>query len=156
MDEGCNIHVAADGNFHHRHRCSAGDGPAFYNPVYILPKSQVDAVGCQIQAARKCSPTKIPAAVPDEAIDQCQHSYEVADEKKKKMDMEIFDDGGLIKIVCQHDIPLFFANINTPGEQQKYAVMLIEHLFLLLPLNATVMVLYDVGCMLAQTLHQVS
>ena len=70
--------------------------------------------------------------------------------------MEIFDDGGLMEMVCRHDIPLFFSNINTPGEQQKYAVTLIEYLFSLLPLNATVTVLYDVGCVLAQTLRQVS
>ena len=156
LEEGCDIHVAADGNFHHRHRRSAGDGPAFYDPVYILPKSQVDAVGRRIQEARKRAPTKIPTAVPDEAIDQCQHSYEAADEKKKKTDMEIFDDGGLMEMVCRHDIPLFFANIDTPGEQQKYAVTLIKHLFSLLPSNATVTVLYDVGCVLARTLRQVS
>jgi hypothetical protein len=156
LGEGCDIHVAADGNFHHRHRRSAGDGPAFYDPVYILSKSQVDAVGHRIQEACKRAPTKIPTAVPDEAIDQCQHSYDAADEKKKKTDMEIFDDGGLMEMVCRHDIPLFFANIDTPGEQQKYAVTLIEHLFSLLPSNATVTVLYDVGCVLARTLRQVS
>ena len=129
---------------------------AMVQPVYILPKSQVDAIGRRIQEAHKHAPTKIPTAIPDEAIDQCQHSYEAADEKKKKMDMEIFDDGGLMEMVFRHDIPLFFANINTPGEQQKYAITLIEHLFSLLPSNATVMVLYDVGCMLARTLRQVS
>jgi hypothetical protein len=118
LGEGCDIHVAADGNFHHRHRRSTGDGPAFYDPVYILPKSQVDAVGRWIQEARKRAPIKIPTAIPDEAIDQCQHSYDAADEKKKKMDMEIFDDGGLMEMVCRHDIPLSL-QISTPWENSQ-------------------------------------
>jgi hypothetical protein len=59
-------------------------------------------------------------------------------------------------LICRHDIPLFFANINTPGEQQKYAVTLIDHLFALLPRSATVVTLYDVGCVLSRSLSQVS
>ena len=59
-------------------------------------------------------------------------------------------------LICRHDIPLFLANINTPGEQQKYSVALIEHLFSLIPANATVSVLYDVACVLDRTLHKVS
>ncbi|KAF8835151.1 hypothetical protein BDN67DRAFT_1042529 [Paxillus ammoniavirescens] len=31
---GGDIHVATDGNFHHHHRCSAGDSPSFYDPAY--------------------------------------------------------------------------------------------------------------------------
>ena len=58
-------------------------------------------------------------------------------------------------LVCRHDIPLFLANIDTPGEQQKYSVALIEHLFSLLPPKATVAVLYDVACVLDHSLHLV-
>jgi hypothetical protein len=57
-------------------------------------------------------------------------------------------------LVCRHDIPLFLANIDSPGEQQKYAVALIQHLFSLLPSNATVIALYDIGCVLERSLHQ--
>jgi hypothetical protein len=70
--------------------------------------------------------------------------------------METFDDTGWMALVCRHDIPLFFANIDTPGEQQKYAVALFEHLFQFLPSNATVAGLYDVGCSLDRSLHLVS
>ncbi|KAG1892710.1 hypothetical protein F4604DRAFT_1672662 [Suillus subluteus] len=57
--------------------------------------------------------------------------------------MDSFDDTGVIALICRHDIPLFFANIDSPGEQQKYAVALIEHLFSLLPQEATVIMLYN-------------
>lgn len=59
-------------------------------------------------------------------------------------------------LLCRHDIPLFFANIDTPGEQQKYAVALIEHFFSFLPPNATVAVLYDVGCVVDRSANLVS
>ncbi|KIK12772.1 hypothetical protein PISMIDRAFT_120278, partial [Pisolithus microcarpus 441] len=151
---GGDIHVATDGNFHHRHRRLAGDCPTFYDPVYFISKAQVDAVRRRIERARKRQPRKHKAPVPDEAIDQCQTSYEAADAKKKKVAMDSFDDTGLMALICRHDIPLFFANIDTPGKQQKYSIALIEHLFSLLPLQANVITLYDVGCVLSRSLDQ--
>ncbi|KAF9230807.1 hypothetical protein BU15DRAFT_56855, partial [Melanogaster broomeanus] len=154
LSDGGDIHVATDGNFHHRHRRSAGDCPSFYDPVYFLPKAQVDAVGHRIEKARKRQPKKHNALVPDEAIDQCETSYEAADGKKQKAAMDSFDDTGVMALICRHDIPLFFANIDSPGEQQKYSIALIEHLFSLVPSGANVVVLYDVGCVLARSLTQ--
>lgn len=157
LNEGGDIHVATDGNFHHRHRRSAGDCPRFYDPIYFLPKAQVDNVGRHILSQRKRAPRICTSlVVPDEAIDQCEHSYEAADGKKQKAAMDSFDDTGVMALICRHDIPLFFANIDSPGEQQKYAVALIEHLFTLLPQEATVITLYDVGCVLSRSLSQVS
>ncbi|EDQ99767.1 uncharacterized protein LACBIDRAFT_315251 [Laccaria bicolor S238N-H82] len=72
------------------------------------------------------------------------------------MNMDHYDDGGVMALVCHHDAPLFLATINTPGEQQKYAVSLIEHLFSLLPPTATVTILYDVACVLDRSLNFVS
>ena len=69
--------------------------------------------------------------------------------------MECFDNTGIMVLICHHDIPLFFANIDTPGEQQKFSVALIEHLFAFLPPSATVVVLYDVRCILAHSLEKV-
>ncbi|KAG2160029.1 uncharacterized protein EDB93DRAFT_1237264 [Suillus bovinus] len=57
-------------------------------------------------------------------------------------------------LICHHNIPLFFANIDSPSVQQKYTVALIEHLFTLLPQEATVITLYDVGCVLSWSLSQ--
>jgi len=156
LDNGSDIHVATDGNFHHRHWRSAGDCLSFYEPSYFIPKGQVDAVGRNIDHAR-CHPSKLSqTGVPDEAIDQCEASYEAADGQKPKAAMENFDHTGLMALICRHDIPLFFANIDTLGEQQKYSVALIRHLFSLLPSQATVVVLYDVGCVLARSLSRVS
>ncbi|KAI6101609.1 hypothetical protein EV401DRAFT_1876474, partial [Pisolithus croceorrhizus] len=84
--------------------------------------------------------------VPDEAVDQCTTSYKAADSKKQKAAMDSFNDTGIMALICCHDIPLFFANINTLGEQQKYSVGLIEHLFSLIPFKANVVILYDIGC----------
>ena len=156
LHEGGDIHVATDGNFHHRHRRSAGDCPQFYEPTYFIPKAQVDAIGRHIDCARQ-RPSKLsPSAVPDKAIDQCEASYEAADGQKQKTAMDNFDDSGLMALICRHDIPLFFANIDTPGEQQKYSLALISHLFSLLPYQANIVVLYDVGCVLARSLFRVS
>lgn len=70
--------------------------------------------------------------------------------------MENFDDTGLMVIICRHDIPLFFANIDSPEEQQKYSIALLAHLFSLLPPEATVVGLYDVGCVLDRSISLVS
>ena len=145
-----------DGNFHHRHRRSASASPPFYNPAYFLSKHQVDATGTHIKKQRKTPLKARKGPVPDEAIDSCESSYEVADGKKQKTSMDSFDDTGLMALICRHDIPLFFANINSPGEQQKYAVALLVHLFTLLPLQATVVGLYDVGCVLDRSISLVS
>ncbi|KIK80791.1 hypothetical protein PAXRUDRAFT_36082 [Paxillus rubicundulus Ve08.2h10] len=144
IDSG-DIHVATDGNFHHRHHHSAGDSPSFYDLAYFLPKSQVDMMGIHIEKQRKKPPKIHRRPVPDEAIDACESSYEAADGKN-------FNDTGLMALICRHDIPLFLANIDSPGEQQKYSVVLITHLFSLLPPQATVVVLYDVGRVLSRTL----
>ncbi|KIM56425.1 hypothetical protein SCLCIDRAFT_29657 [Scleroderma citrinum Foug A] len=154
LDEGGDIHVATHGNFHHRHRRSAGDCPPFYEPTYFIPKAQVDAIGRHITCARQ-HPSKLSqSTVPDEAIDQCESSYEATDSQKQKTAMDNFDDTGVMALICRHDIPLFFTNIDTPGEQQKYSVALISHIFSLLPHQANLVVLYDVGCVLACSLSQ--
>ncbi|KAF9231703.1 hypothetical protein BU15DRAFT_55840 [Melanogaster broomeanus] len=51
--KGGDIHVATDGNFHHRHRRSAGDSPIIYDLAYFLPKSQVDKMGAHHRQPKK-------------------------------------------------------------------------------------------------------
>jgi hypothetical protein len=125
--------LATDGNFHHRHRRLSGDSPSFYDPSYFLSKEQVDAMGDRIVKARKKPAKSYPRIVPDEAIDECESSYEAADGHKVKAAMEDFDNAGLMALICRHDIPLFFANIDTPGKQQKFLLALIDHVLALLP-----------------------
>jgi hypothetical protein len=123
--------------------------------VYLLPKSQVDDVGKRIDLQRSRPAKMYTPTVPNEAVDECEKAHEAANGKKQKASMEQFDDTGLMALVCRHDIPLFFANIDTPGEQQKYAVALLLHLFSLLPPQATVYLLYDVGCVIDRSIHLV-
>jgi len=149
------IHVAMHGNFHHRHRHSAGDCSPFYHPQYFIPKTQVDAIGRHIVHAHQRPTEPSQSTVPDKAIDQCEASYEAADGHKQKAAMDNFDDTRVMALICHHDIPLFFANIDMPGEQQKYSIALIDHLFSLLPSQANVVVLYDVGCVLDRSLSKV-
>ena len=106
LDQGGDIHVATDGNFHHRHRCSVSNSPSFYEPSYFIPKAQVDTVGWHIDHACQ-HPTKwLQSTVPDETIDQCEASYEAVDGQKQKMAMDNFDDTGLMALICWHDIPV--------------------------------------------------
>jgi len=153
---GGDVHAATDGNFHHRHMSHVGDSPSFYDPDYFISKEQVDAVGDWIKHARQRPSQAYKAKVPDAAIDECEDSHEAADGRKEKTSGVQFDAKGLMALVCRHDIALFFANIDTPGEQQKYAVALVEHLYSLLPKIATVVILYDVGCVLHRSLELVS
>ncbi|TFK61292.1 hypothetical protein BDN72DRAFT_863712 [Pluteus cervinus] len=153
LDLGGDVHIGLDGNFHHRHAVSAGDGPKATDPVWFLPKAQVDGVGRQIEAARKKKPKNFARKVPDAAVDGCQESYEAADGDKKKAATDKFDDNGLMFLVCRHDIPLFFTNIDTPGEQQKYAITLLKHLLSLLPPEATVGAFYDISCVLERSIR---
>ena len=146
------IHVAIDGNFHHRHQRSSGDCPEFYDPSFFIAKTEVDATGERITLARAGSSRRKFVKVPTEAIDGCEASFEAANEKQVKSNEKQFDDTGLMALVCRHDVPIFFANIDSPGEQQKYAVILIEVLFKHLPDTATVLVLYDIGCVLDRSL----
>lgn len=102
-------------------------------------------MGHHIENVRKCAPqrTQKPRP-PDHAIDECEKAYEVTDEKKEKTSGRKFDNTGLMALVCYHDIPLFFANVDTPGEQQKYMFALIKHMFSLLSPSVMVIVFADV------------
>ncbi|KAF7977559.1 hypothetical protein HWV62_3356 [Athelia sp. TMB] len=154
FNEGGDFHASTDGNFHHRHQTSSGDGPYFYDPLYFLSKEEVDRVGERIEAARKKTPHTYVSKVPQEAIDECEGSHAAANSNKQKTDMGHFDDTGIAALVCRHGIPIFMANIDTPGEQQKYAIALIERVFAELPPEATGMFLYDVGCVLDISVHK--
>ncbi|KAI6013875.1 hypothetical protein EDC04DRAFT_2870723 [Pisolithus marmoratus] len=104
LDKGSDIHVAMDGNFHHHHQCSAGDSPSFYEPSYFLPKAQVDTIGCHITQACQYPSKRTKSIVPDEAIDQCEASYEAADGQKQKASMDGFDDTGLMALILLYDV----------------------------------------------------
>ena len=153
---GGDFQICTDGNFHHRHLVSGGQGIPFHDAKHVIPKSFVDEVGNHIEKVRKSRPKSRRAKVPDEALDECQNSYEAADGDKKKASGGFrYDSQGWMSLICRHDIPLFVANIDTPGEQQKYAVALIRWFYALLPPTATATVLYDIGCLLDRSVQLV-
>ncbi|OSD03347.1 hypothetical protein PYCCODRAFT_1477197 [Trametes coccinea BRFM310] len=152
--DGGDIHLAMDATFSQRHNVSAGDSPWHYEAEFFISKEQVDAVGDRIAAARKKGAKPFSSRVPETALDECRKSFEAADEKKEKTTGKKFDDTGVMALVCRHDIVLFLANIDTPGEQQKFAISLLEHFFSLIPVSATVVALYDIGCVLDRSVQR--
>ena len=105
--------------------------------------------------ARKQGSKARTTEVPDKVIDACESSHH-ATKGGQQQGTDQFDDYSIMSIVCCHDVPLFFANIDTPGEQQKYMVALVEHVMTMVPSQATVAVLYDIGCVVDRSLQLVS
>lgn len=104
-------------------------------------------MGEHIAAARRGpSKKRHGPKLPEAVVEECEKAFEAADETAEKSSGSKFDDNGVFAIVCRHDIPLFLANIDSPGEQQKYEVALIKHIMDLLPSTATVVSLYDIAC----------
>jgi hypothetical protein len=103
-----------------------------------------------IDCARKRPPKRGNPSVPDEAIDDCEDAYEAAngDKKKAASGEARYDDRGWMSLVCRHDIPLFFANIDTPGEQFKFAIALLLWFAKHVPKHATFSFLYDIVCII--------
>lgn len=149
------MHFSTDGCFSQTHLKQAGDGPHYHTPDFILPKEVVDRVGERITAARARPPRAYKSPIPDEAIAHCEEAHDSANDKTHKANEQKCDDMGFMSAVCRHDIPLFFANIDTPGEQQKYAVALLEHIASLLPKEANILLLYDVGCVFDRSMQLV-
>jgi hypothetical protein len=145
-----------DGNFHQKHKKSARDYKIYYDPIFFLHPDKVNNVGIRIDEARKRAPRNVPEGGASEAaIDSCERSHEAVDGRKAKADCQIFDDTGVFAMCCRHDIPILLANIDTPREQQKYPVVLLEELFENIPKTATVTALYDVGCVLHHSCQKV-
>ncbi|KAK1217955.1 hypothetical protein PQX77_019377 [Marasmius sp. AFHP31] len=150
---GGDVHVALDGNFHHRHLKSGGDGVPFHQSTRFLLKEFVDKIGAWVTAARACPPQRHATKLPDDIVDADQDSYKAASGDNKRQSNEAFDENGVMALVCRHDIPLFMTSISTPGEQQKDAVALLVAFFQMLPNSATVAALYDIACVLDRSIR---
>ncbi|KAJ7575862.1 hypothetical protein C8J56DRAFT_800901 [Mycena floridula] len=163
LQQGGDIHLAVDGNFHHRHIAGTGEDIPFHRPKHFVSKSFVDAVGDRLAKAKGRAPKKYTPVVPDIAVDSCCDAHNAAkgdhvtrgddDEPVDKPRKGIeFDDTGLMALVCRHDIPILFANIDIPGEQQKFSIALIEVISHLVPLNAVLVFLYDIACVVDRSI----
>ncbi|EAU87769.2 hypothetical protein CC1G_11047 [Coprinopsis cinerea okayama7 len=153
LDEGGDVVIAIDGNFNHRHNRNVTNCPKFYEPEHFVTKAYVDAIGERMAEARTQPKRRVTSKVPKEAVKACQKSHQAGSGSNVKTSLERFDAGGLMAVVCRHDIPLFLANIDTAGEQQKFAVALIEKVLSHMPAHANLVVLYDVGCVLDRSIQ---
>ncbi|KAJ7924775.1 hypothetical protein B0H13DRAFT_1863641 [Mycena leptocephala] len=153
VNKGGDVQFGADGCFSYRHLRKAGDGPISYDPSYFIHKHKVDAVGQRLEVAKKHPATKVKPSVPQEVIDACQESWDAANETKWKADPKRYDASGIFVMTYRHRQVIFLCNVDTPGEQQRYIVAMLEEVFTLLPLHATVLQAYDVGCVTEHSLN---
>ncbi|KAJ7091547.1 hypothetical protein B0H15DRAFT_778059, partial [Mycena belliarum] len=153
LREGGDVQFGADGCFSYRHMRKAGDGPISYDPTFFIPKHKVDAVAEKIDAARKRPAAKVKPFMPQEVIDACQDSWDAANENKQKADPKRYDASGIFVMTCRHGQVIFLCNVDTPGEQQRYIIAMIEEVASLLPPSATVVQAYDVGCVTDHSLN---
>ncbi|KAH7090906.1 hypothetical protein BKA62DRAFT_761463, partial [Auriculariales sp. MPI-PUGE-AT-0066] len=151
---GGDFHFALDGNFGQKHNARAGDCPPIkpYSFRYFIPDVFVSAVDVALKTAGQRPPREYHGAVPQEVIDECKDMHTAADGSRVKAGGDKHDDRGLMAVVCRHDIPLYVCNIDTPGEQSKYAVALIIWLMIHLPDLTTAVGLYDIACVTSRTL----
>ena len=90
--------------------------------------------------------------VPDAVLDECESSFKAADERRQKASTRFFADTGLMALLCRHDNVIWLANMTSAGEKQYYALALLRKLFQNIPNDATVGVLYDIGCQLHRSI----
>ncbi|KAJ7830387.1 hypothetical protein B0H13DRAFT_1735125 [Mycena leptocephala] len=147
LQEGGDVQLGGDGCFSYRHLKSAGNGPISYTPDYFIPKEKMNEVKARIDAARSKPPAKVKPAMPQEALNACESSWEAANEKKKKADPQRYDASGIFALTCRHSQVLFLCNIDTPGEQQQFIIACLEVIKDYLPPRATILQTYDVGCL---------
>ncbi|KAJ7876976.1 hypothetical protein B0H13DRAFT_1893443 [Mycena leptocephala] len=147
------MQFGADGCFSYHHLRKAGDCPISYDPSYFIPKHKVDAVGQRLEAAKNRPAAKAKPSMPQELNDACQESWDAANETKRKADPKRYDASGIFVMTCRHGQVIFLCNVDTPGEQQHYIVAMLEEVFTLLPLHATVLQAYDVGCVTEHSLN---
>ena len=93
--------------------------------------------------------------VPTSVLDGCNDSFKAADDRRQKASTQFFADTGLMALVCRHDRVLWFANMTSPGERQHYALALLQEFMKNIPDDATVEILYDIGCQLSRSIEKV-
>jgi hypothetical protein len=152
---GGDVQLGSDGCFSYRHLRSAGTGPIQYDPSFFISKEKVQKVGQKIDKARKKKPRAYTPPIPDDAVDACEASWTAAHESKLKSDPKRHDSHGVFVMTCRHSQPIFLCDIDTPGEQQKYIIAVLEEVASMLPEDATITQCYDVGCVTDRSINLV-
>ncbi|KAF7334521.1 hypothetical protein MVEN_02281600 [Mycena venus] len=152
LDQGRDVQLGADGCFSYCHLRSAGDGLIGYTPSFCIPQHKLDTVVSKIAQARDNPRANVQPSIPQDAIDGCEATFEAANEKVQRGDPKWYDASGVFLMACRHGQILFFSNIYTLGEQQRYIVASIEELVRQLPPQATILQAYDIGCVVDHSL----
>ncbi|KAF9509180.1 hypothetical protein BS47DRAFT_1301786, partial [Hydnum rufescens UP504] len=73
--------------------------------------------------------------VPNLYLDNCGESFIAADGERVKTPGQHFSDTGMMAGVCHHDRVIIWSNMWTPGEQQFYALAIIDFVMAQLPVH---------------------
>lgn len=150
--------VCLDACFSHKRRNTAKYDPPFHcHDSVFLPTARVNAMEEQVATLRKDSAKTTAKAPPvsTQVLDHCERSFKAAQESSSKTSANFYDDTALMAMLCRHDRVLFVANMTSTGEKQHYALALLQALFLELPHEWKVGVLYDIGCQLDRSCRKV-
>lgn len=110
---------------------------------------------CRSQNRSTRTSTRLSASIPNKVLDDCESSYRAAQEKMKNIDESAYAEKGIMAMVCVHDIPIFLTDIETFGEPRYLAVALLRKLNGMVPPQATIGVMYDIGDQLDRTIEKV-
>jgi Kyakuja-Dileera-Zisupton transposase len=128
---------------------------SIFVPDSVMEGSKQHVLNCRNGNSRSSS-HRHSVNTPPGAVDACATSHKAATERQDAGNVDdTYRSKGLMACSCRHDIPLFLCDIRTPGEQQHFAIALIGVLFQHLPPSATVGCLYDIGCVLDQSILKV-
>ncbi|KAK7464957.1 hypothetical protein VKT23_006165 [Stygiomarasmius scandens] len=143
--------VCLDTNFTQRHQSGCRDPVRTHPDSFFLSEEEVREVESRVEAAHDGNTRPTKKAKPNEAsfdeddkmepgmrvskavLDLCGGSFTAAHEYIAKVVSAGYDVTGLMALLCHHDRPLFVVNMTSPGEQQHYAIALLEKLFQHLP-----------------------
>lgn len=151
--------VCVDANFAQRRRHSRHPDPVDPHPdTHFLSVNDVESMKCAVESSRPSDSkanAKSWAALPDDTLDDCEKAFTAAQGHIAKSSNAIFADTALMALLCRHDRPLFLVNMTSAGERQYYALALIKALFLHLPNDWVIGLLYDVACQLERSMRKV-
>ena len=86
--------------------------------------------------------------LPSSVLSHCNESFVSADEKHQKASTQLYVDTTTMGLLCRHDCVLWVVNMSSAVEKQHYVIMLIQRFLDHLPSDATIGILYDIGCQL--------
>lgn len=155
--------VCVDGNFQHRRWSNILPDPEILSLrelAVFLTQDELDAAQKHVDESRGRTALhprpRMATAVPSGALDELRDSHHAAQERADDEDSGKYASKGFMAMVCRHDVPLFLCDTKTPGERQFFAIALIRKVASLLPILATIGILYDIGCQTDRSIALVS